>query len=429
MNPTPATPAPLFRVEALSQSRGLAYGTVLLARPLSHRVLTGLFVLLALAVVGFLASASYTRKARVAGVLLPDKGLIRVAPVQAGVVAERRVAEGQAVKAGDVLFVLVSERAAAAHGSAEAAIAALLERRRESLVVDRDALRLQTRQRAEAAQRKADALQAERERIARQAVLQQRRVEIAQAALQRTGELAAQNFVSAVQVQDKQAELLDQQQKLGDLERAQAAVARDIAALRDEVAELQLQARRDSEAGERSIADTERDQTENEARRRLLVRAPQDGRVSAITVDAGQAVQAGQPLATLLPAGSRIEAELYAPSRAAGFLRPGTPVTLRYEAYAFQKFGQAHGTVREVSSSAMRSDEMALPGVAAAAAGSSGGEPLVRVRVTLPQQTVAAADGEHALRPGTAVDASLLLETRRLHEWLLEPLLTVKGRM
>lgn len=419
-------PPPLFRAEAFEQARTSAYGTVLLARPLTHRVLTWLFALLALAVVGFLASASYTRKARVAGVLLPDKGLIRVAPPQPGVVTERRVVEGQAVKAGDVLFVLVSERAAAATGSAEATIAALLQRRRDSLVADRDEQRLQSRQRTEAARRKAEALEAERLRIARQAALQQRRVEIAQGSLRRTSELAAQGFVSAGQVQDKQAELLDQQQKLADLERAQAAVGRDIAVLRDEIGELQVQSRRDIGAGARGIDDTERDLTENEARRRILVRAPQDGSVSAINTDVGQAVLANQALATILPAGSRLEAELYAPSRAAGFLRPGTPVMLRYEAYAFQKFGQTRGTVREVSSTAMRPEEMALPG-AAAAGGNS--EPLVRVRVALPRQTVAALGSEFALRAGTAVDASVLLETRRLHEWVLEPLLTVKGRL
>lgn len=417
----------LFRVEALDQARPTAYGTILLARPVSHLALTVLFAACALALVAFFASFSVTRKAKVQGVLLPDKGLIRVGPSQAGVLSERRVQEGQIVKAGDVLFVLVSERANRALGNAEASIAALLQRRHDSFVADRDELHVQGRQRTDAARRKSEALAAERGGIDRQVTLQQARVALAENAWKRTVELGAQNFVSAVQVQDKQAEWMDQQQKLADLERARAAVGRDIAALQDEIRDLAVQGRRDREAGERSIGDTERDLAENDARRLVLVRAPQDGTVTAITADLGQSVLANQGLASILPAGSELEAELYAPSRAAGFLHPGTEVMLRYQSYAFQKFGQSRGVVREVSSTAMRPDEMALPG--AALTGNAGPEPLYRVRVKLPRQVVTAFGAEFALKAGTAVDASLLLETRRMHEWVLEPLYTIKGQL
>lgn len=417
----------LFRVEALDQARPKAYGTILLARPVSHLALTMLFAAFALALVAFFASFSVTRKAKVAGVLLPDKGLIRVGPSQAGVLSERRVREGQLVKAGDVLFVLVSERANLALGNAEESIAALLQRRRDSFVADREALHLQARQRTDAARRKSEALSAERGRIDRQVALQQGRVALAESAWKRTVELGAQNFVSAVQVQDKQAEWIDQQQKLADLERARAAVGRDIAALQDEIRDLAVQGRRDREAGQRSIGDTERDLAENDARRLVLVRAPQDGTMTAITADLGQSILANQGLASILPAGSELEAELYAPSRAAGFLHPGTEVMLRYQSYAFQKFGQSRGVVREVSSTAMRPDEMALPGAALTSNAST--EPLYRVRVKLPRQVVTAFGTEFALKAGTAVDASLLLETRRLHEWVLEPLYTIKGQI
>lgn len=419
----------LFRKEAFAQARPAAYGTVMLARPVSHLVLTLVFAAFALALVAFFAATSYTRKAKVPGVLLPDKGLIRVMPAQPGVVSERHVHEGQAVKAGDVLFVLVSERSGASSGVAEARLATLLRHRRDSFVAEREQIRLQVRQRIDAAHRKSSDLEAERGRIAHQVVLQQRRVELADNVLRRTTELGAQHFVSAVQVQDKQGELLDQQQKLADLQRAQAAVGRDLAALQDEVRDLQVQAQRDRQAEDRNIGDTERDLTENDARRVIQVRAPQDGTVSAITADVGQSIGAQQGIASILPAGSVLEAELYAPSRAAGFVHPGMPVMLRYQSYAFQKFGQTRGIVREVSSMAMRPDEMALPGAATgvAAAGAADSEPLYRVRVTLPSQSVTAFGHDHALKPGTALEGSLLLETRRIHEFVLEPLYTIKG--
>jgi membrane fusion protein len=417
----------LFRREALEHAKAKPYGTVLLARPVGHVVLTVLFAAFALLVVGFFASFSYTRKAKVPGVLLPSQGLIKVVPMQAGQIIERRVQEGQQVRAGDVLFVLVSERASATQGNAESSISALLRQRRDSFLADQAQIQLLAAQRTDALLRRAQDLEGERLRVAEQIAMQQRRVALAETALQRQQDLHAAAFVSAVQVQDRQAELLDQQQRLADLKRAQAAVERDLAAAQAEVRELGIQARRDQEAGRRSVGSTEQELTENEARRKLLVRASHDGVVTAITAHEGQSVPAGQVLASVLPRGSALEAELYAPSRAAGFLKPGMAVTLRYHAFSYQKFGQATGTVREVSSTAMRAEELTLPGASLQAGVLA--EPMYRVRVELTSQSVTAFGSEVPLRSGAMLDASVLLETRRLYEWVLEPLYTIKGRV
>ena len=53
--------------------------------------------------------------------------------------------------------------------------------------------------------------------------MQQRRVDLAKESLKRYPDLQAANFVSRVQVQDKPAELLGRQQRLGGLTRARAA--------------------------------------------------------------------------------------------------------------------------------------------------------------------------------------------------------------
>lgn len=99
---------PLFRRQAIEHISNRKYGTVLLAHPLSHRFLTLLFVSVAALIIGFFVFFSTTRKAQCSGVLLPNLGVIRVLPTQAGVVLSRQVVEGQIVHAGDVLFVLSS---------------------------------------------------------------------------------------------------------------------------------------------------------------------------------------------------------------------------------------------------------------------------------------------------------------------------------
>src|SRR5687767_12016073 len=96
----------LFRPEALEAQRQQWLGGVQLVRPLSLSWVTGGVLCVLLALLVFVSLAPYTRKATAAGVLVPDRGLVRLVPSAAGTVIERRVVEGQVVQAGDLLFVL-----------------------------------------------------------------------------------------------------------------------------------------------------------------------------------------------------------------------------------------------------------------------------------------------------------------------------------
>src|SRR6185369_15473023 len=327
---------------AIAQATERRFGAIVLTRPVIHMALTLLFAVVALLILVFLACFSATRKAHVAGVLLPDQGLIRIQSSQSGVITAVRVREGQSVRTGDVLFVLTSERASATQGEAERIVTELLKARRDSIAAERTQQHQQARQRLAAQRLRAGDLAAESDRIEQQIALQRRRVDLASQSLKRHVELQAASFVSMAAVQDRQADLIDQQQRLADLQRVKAANAREFANAMADLRDQQFQARRDQEATSRAIATTEQDLAENEARREVFVRAPQDGSVTGISVSTGSAASAGQGLATVVPAGSSLEAELYAPSRAAGFIKAGMPVLLRYQAYPHQKFGQFH---------------------------------------------------------------------------------------
>lgn len=419
--------SPVFRDEAVAYAGARQYGTVVLATPVSYALLSLLFAAIAVCIAAFLALSSYQRKVQVSGVLLPAAGVIRVVASQAGVIAQRAVREGQAVKAGDLLFVLANERASVTRGDTERVISALLQGRRDSLLTERDQMHRQSVQRADAATQGAGDLVKEISRIDAQIVIQQQRVALTEESLQRFTELRTQGFVSSAQLQDRQGELLDQRQRLAELERTKAATTRDLAKVRADLRDHLIQAQRDQEGASRSIATLEQDLAESEARRQIVVRAPQDGFITAINAELGQAVTASQTLVSLLPKDTQLIAELYAPSRAAGFVKPGMAVLIRYPAYPYQKFGQHAGQVKEVSSTAMRPDELHPP--APIAAPGNTGELLYRVRVALDRQAVTTYGDQQPLKSGMALDASVLLEKRRLYEWVLEPLYTVTGRL
>ncbi|BDT56839.1 hypothetical protein MasN3_03330 [Massilia varians] len=118
---------------------------------------------------------------------------------------------------------------------------------------------------------------------------------------------------------------------------------------------------------------------------------------------------------------------MYVPSRAVGFIKPGMTALLRYQAFPYQKFGQHAARVREVATTSVRPEE--LPTSAAAMPGASQSEPVYRVRLELDQQTVRAYGTAMPLRSGMLVDASVMLERRKLYEWVLEPVFSISGRL
>jgi membrane fusion protein len=419
--------ASIFRPEAIEGRRQGWLGPIQLIRPVSLSVLTVLVLLVALGVAAFLMTGQYTRKARVHGVLVPNRGVIRLLPPQAATVAERRVAEGQAVREGDVLFVLAVDRATVS-GDTQAAVQQSLAERTRSL---RDAAQAQTRLDAEqrgALLQRVAAMQRELTQIDGEAELHRQRLTLTQQALARLQSLQAEHFVTQAQVQAKHEELLALQAQLRALERQRAAQEREIATLQAQVRELPLRAGARQGEIERDIASLAQASAESSAKERLLVRAPRDGVVSAVLADPGQSVTPAMPLASLLPAGAQLQAQLFAPSSAVGFVRPQQPVLLRYEAFPYQKFGHQAGQVLQVSRTPLQASELAAVPIAGAASAADS-EPLYRITVALQRQSVDAYGQAQPLTAGMQIEADVLLERRSLIEWIFEPLLGLAGKV
>ncbi|WP_446903939.1 HlyD family secretion protein [Burkholderia sp. YIM B11467] len=413
----------LFRQEALDATRHKLMGSVSLYSPPWRWLTIGVATALTLVVVAFFVFGSYTKRERVTGQLLPATGLLTVAPPLTGTVVGTRVREGQAVAAGAELLAISAEVATELGGTRET-VARQLKFQRSRLETDLTSQSQLSGEAQRGLRTRAAALDDQLTQIARQNAQRLRQAELAQRQLDKLQSMREQGYASNSQVEQQEGVLLDARARLQELARLRLDVGQQLDQTRQQLRELPLTTRNQQNDIERKLADVEQSIAENEARRTVILRAPQASVVAALLAKPGQIVNAGQSAVSLLPQGAPLEAQLMVPSRAIGFVRTGARVVLRYEAYPFQKFGQQFGRVTEVSRTALSPQEVAnLTGRANVP------EQLYRIVVALDRQDIVAYGKREALRPGMALEADVLIDRRRLVEWVLEPLYALGRRV
>lgn len=412
---------PLFRREVLDARRDKALGDILLVQPVSTRVLTVVAVGLACGLVAFAFWGEYTRKAHVSGFLVPTTGLIKVYSREVGTIVEKRVAEGQRVSKGDVLFVISMERRSTDSVDTQAAAMAELEQRYSSLSTELGQQHSITAIEVQALRQRITSMESELMRLALEVETQEQRVASAESTLGRYRSLLTQSLASQELVEEKGQDLLEQRGKLHALERSRIGLVQTVEGLRAQIQSLQLKAQTEREAIARNMSQLAQELTEYESRRTFVVAAPANGTATTVLAELGQTANPSQPLASLLPEHAELTAQLIVPSHSIGFLALDQAVALRYQAFPYQRFGSYRARVSEISRTLIMPDEVALPLPLK--------EPAYRVTVTLETQVVKAYGQALPLKAGMVVDADIWLDRRRLYEWVLDPLYSVLGRV
>ncbi|CTP83223.1 hypothetical protein A6R71_16780 [Xanthomonas translucens pv. arrhenatheri] len=364
----------------------------------------------------------YTRHEPVSGALVPTHGLLMVAAPSPGSVTRIYVREGDRVNAGQPLLEISEMQSSAAMGDVNSAVAKQLSYKRQKLMDD-----LAGQDRMGGIQRKdiqerIQLLQAQIRQVDDQADLQSQRAKDAVALYEQWSKYQDSGVVSRQQILTQHDQALQHQAQLKDLRRQGLQ-------LRQQLNELQAQwdqlpamlAGKDNET-ERQLSDVMQLLARNAAQNAGLLKAPVDGVVTSAPIYLGQSVGAQQPMMAVLPASSKLQAELWVPTQAVGFLRTGEQVVIRYRAYPYQKFGQYLGRVQQVSRSSLS------PSEANKTTGKDIKETSYRVLVDLESQDVQIYGKPEALRPGMTLDADILLDRRRLIEWLFEPLYGLQKR-
>lgn len=406
---------PLFRAEMLEARVSQWMGTITLAQPVSSWWLTIIAFSFALMVLVLLFVGTYTRHETVQGQLIPSSGLLPITARSAGTVVAIPVHEGKVVKKDEALAELSGEVNSLSRGQTQGAVIVEFKAQLQELEALLENQKRLGNQQHEGLRTRIAVLRQQLSEIDRQSSTQQEQVAITERRLAKLRPGVQDGTFSQVELEKYQAEVLNGRAQLNVLARQRLDTEQQLKTLEGQVQELPLTIEAQQNELRFRLSAINQSLAQNEAQRASVLRAPRNGVVVNLAIQNGQMVTAGQRLLSIVPEGSLLQAEMWLPSRAVGFLQDGNRVILRYPAFPYQKFGQQDGRLLEISRSATAASELT------SILGRTVSEPLYRVLVELDQQTVTAYGKPEPLRPGMTVDADILLDRRRLIEWVLEP--------
>lgn len=412
----------LFRPQATPTSRYRLQGEVLVTPRLSYIVIAALLLLWLIAVIAFLSTREYTRRASVSGWLQPPQGVIRLYASNTGRIATVLVKDGEKVNAGQALVVLDYSQSLKNGKAFEKTLLAEYQQQYSRIT---NQLTRQPQLDADEQTQLQNAIARAQQSLQQLAVIQDLVVQRQTlknnqlSALQRVSDYGGIARHDLDQVKDTALALSQQRKRLEqDYLDTQSTLQTQRSALA--ALPVKQQNQRDALLNQRS--ELQLKITQLQRQQGITLRASGSGKISRINVHEGQIVSSTTPLLTLLPSDTELEARLLVPVREAGFIARGQTVEFRYEAFPYQKFGVHLGKVVAISSTLVLPGELnSIP--------SQLNEPAYLVTARLQNQSLTAYGHAVALKSGMTLNATVALSKRTLLEWLFEPLLTLSGRL
>lgn len=411
----------LFRQEVLENRNKRLEGTISLAQPPVFRTLATLILIVVVTSLVFLTIGSYKRKEQVSGVIQPDLGVVKLYPQQSGVVTDILVKEGDKVTEGQALVRITSERHST--GSEELNQSLINQYRFQISSLERQ-LDQQTTQNSlqlEDLKSSRKFVLARLEELKNQHQLYNERIKINENIVNQVSGLATTGYISELELKRQKDTLLSLEQQSSSIQSERISLNNQLQQLNNQLEQLPIEQNKVVTQLRNQVSDIKVQLASVEQQKSAELRATVDGIVSGVMVKKGKSISATQTVMTILPNNSKMQALLYVPTSAFGFIEIGQTTRIRYHAFPYQKFGIYAGEIAELSAHVILPNETDLPGAIA--------EPFYRVVVDLDNEYVSAYGKEIPLKSGMLLEADVVIEERSLIAWLFDPIFSVGGHL
>jgi membrane fusion protein len=263
-----------------------------------------------------------------------------------------------------------------------------------------------------------DGLEIEISQLQAQLKIQGERLRVEEEFVASAAQLKKAGYMSDADFKRRQVTFLEQEQNLSSLNQQLAARQNQLTETRYSHQQLPTVMAGKIQGLRSELAATEQRTAEISGRRAYVIRAPATGRVSMLQATVGQFADPRRLQMEIVPSKSVLQAELFVPTRAIGFVQPGQAVRILYEAFPYQQFGAYSGRVFKISQTILTKSDTFGPIELK--------EPAYRITVTLDRPDIDAYGRRIPLQADMLLRADIILEKRSLISWLLDPLLSVR---
>jgi membrane fusion protein len=412
----------LFRQQAVDHRANRLYGDVFVLPRLSHTLIAGFLLAWVLLLVIWLVTSTYDRKETVQGWLEPSEGIVRVYARADGIIKQVLVADGDVVVPDQPLIIVDGDRRLASGEDLEKLLLGEYEAKHKLLSDQLARTNGMFDMRKHDVEERIAAVRKELALLDRQTATLEERHKMAAAQTEKYQKLTRDGHISAVTLdtaRQQELELLSDAQELSRVQINQQNLLQQLLTesqlLPDEHSNTIGQLRS-------QLSDLAQEIAQLHGEHSYTIKAVRPGVVSNLQVWVGQSVRGDIPLLSIVPNGAVLAAHLIVPVRAAGFVKEGQPLEIRYDAFPYEKFGLYHGQVTGMSRSVLLPNELLSAPITSQ-------EPVYKVYAQLNAPVVNAYGQEFQLKPGMTFSADIRLESRTLLEWLLEPFYSIKGRL
>ena len=137
--------------------------------------------------------------------------------------------------------------------------------------------------------------------------------------------------------------------------------------------------------------------------------APCDGYIDKLLIHTiGGVVQPAQELIALTPVEKPLIIKAQVINKDIGFIKAGMPVSIKVDTFDFQKYGILHGTVKSISQNSIQDEKLGL---------------IYEVYITPNEDTLVVEGREQKIFPGMTLNAELEVNKRRIIEFFIYPLI------
>lgn len=412
----------LFRSQVLQRQADRLQGDILLLPRLSHTVILLSLLLWLSAVVVWLTTSQYTRKATVPGWIEPSGGIVRLYGVSSGLVERVLVEEGEWVTEGQSLVIVDAGRILEGGSPLGNLLADEYEEQRALLHARLDRGERIFAERQRWLDKRLNSLKKRLALLQEQQLIQRESFAIAVEQVGRLRKLRKNGHASSAELEAARARELELRERGKAISSSRLELQEQIQDLTTESALFPEEYANSRSELHARLSGISQKITQLQGQESYVIRASRSGMVSNLQVREGQRLDPGKPALALVPEHRQMTAQLLVPVRAAGFLDSGLPLNIRYDAFPYQKFGIYHGGINKISSSVLLPEELLNAPVSVR-------EPVFRVTAELDHAAVHAYGRDFPLKPGMTLAADIRLSERSLLQWLMEPLFSLKGRL